>query len=219
MKRFETAITPWDGEAAQIALEELGVSKDEKEHVFYVYLNDFEQLAKAAAKEHQDQWDIKIPRTEDNVAGGSIRVRKTTHFDSPVGKATKTVYTQTTKVIVNDKGEKDEYEQEVGSDNFAQFMMLSPYGMVKDRFTFPIEGTDLKWEVDVYLKADGTYHNWCKIDLEVEDLNTPIPSELPIAVTNIILGNPKKNSDEDKVKIRELYDTVFLTRNRYRSVE
>lgn len=186
-----------------------GKSQDEIEHVFYARVADFKQF-EGMAKERQEQWEIKIPKTDYNTAAGSIRVRKTVED----GQAPQ--YVMTSKVIVDGNGKRDEVPIESTAGQFIHFAVLSDGGMIKDRFTFPIKGTDMKWEVDLFLKPDGSYHDWCKIDLEVKDLSVPIPNEFPISFTALIPGDKKKQSDTDAQLVRQLYETCFITRYKWK---
>lgn len=192
----------------QIALEAevaTGVKQAENEHSFYARIADMKQFD-GLPKERQEQWEIKVPKTDRNTAAGGIRVRKT------IVDGQRPEYVMTSKVLISSDGKKDEVPIASTPHQFIHFALLSEGGMIKDRFTFPIKGTDLKWEIDLFLKPDGGYHDWCKIDLEVEDLNAPIPQELPIAFTALIPGDPSKRTDAQSAKLRELFDTCFLTR-------
>lgn len=196
---------------ASIALEEdaTGVAAVETEHVFYVYITDFKQLDKAASKIHQEQWEIKVPRTDKNATSGGIRVRLVQEGDGPKQ------YCLTSKVVINAEGDKDEVTTETTADMFVHFAFLSQGGMIKDRYTFPIDGSDLVWEVDMFLKPDGSYHNWAKIDLEVPDRNAPIPEQFPVSFSQIISGDASRRNEAESRKISELYSQFFLTPNQY----
>lgn len=205
----------YDKALAEIALEEdtSGVGAVETEHVFYVFINNFDQLKSATSKIHQEQWEVKLPRTEKNATSGSLRVRKVVEEGQPVQ------YCLTTKLLLNEDGDKDEVTTETSADMFTHLAFLSPGGMIKDRYTFPIEGSELVWEVDMFLKPDGTYHNWAKIDLEVKDRNEPIPEQFPVQFSQIIKGGYQQQSEAEAKKISELYSNFFLTPNKYRHVE
>ena len=94
-----------------------GKSQDEIEHVFYARVADFKQF-EGMAKERQEQWEIKIPKTEYNTAAGSIRVRKTTEDGKPP------VYIMTSKVIVDGNGKLDEVPIASTSVQFIHFAVL-----------------------------------------------------------------------------------------------
>jgi hypothetical protein len=104
--------------------------------------------------------------------------------------------------------------------------------MIKDRYEYPIDddtvpaglGKGLKWEVDFFLKPDGTYFPWVKIDLEVKKRISPLRSgqldlpPFPFEAEEWILGQTGERSDEDEGKVRMLYDTMFLAKNRYAQI-
>lgn len=185
-----------------------GVSEIEREFVIYAELLDKSQLNKSSQLLEQEQWNLFIPKTEKNAAQGGVRIRKETTNGV-------TNYLLTTKVKVGD--DKQECTVPTTEDNFKQFKLLADDGMVKNRFTFPIEGTDLKWEVDMFLKPNGEYHDWCKIDLEVTDKDMELPP-LPMNFGRVILPpefrDPHQNTD-DEAKIKELWDTCFRSENEF----
>lgn len=191
----------------RIALEEASDGKmfKEIEHVFYGRLIDIEELKKAASVESQEQWEIRIPKTEENANSGSIRIRKTT-----VGDA-EPEYILTTKVSAGG-GDKIEVPIPTTADNFEQFKILSFAGMRKDRYHFPVEGTDLVWEVDMFLKPEGGYHEWVKIDLEVSDRGAAIPS-LPIELKDVITSDYGMRTEAEELQVSALYAHTFITKN------
>ena len=180
----------------------------EAEHTIYGRLVDHSQLKKASSMEHHEQWEVRIEKTEEIAGSGSMRVRKIQVGDS------EPTYEFTTKVKTKEDNLKLECSVLTTADNFMQFQFLSGKGMIKDRFHFPIIGTELVWEVDMYLKEDGTYHDWCKIDLETDDLNAPLP-ELPIEFSDVILpeGMGEDTPEERNKKLDILYEKVFLSKN------
>lgn len=191
----------------RVALEENadGTANDEIEHVFYARLVDPSQLQNADSKEFQEQWEIKVPKTDENGAGGGLRIRKTVTTDGKVE------YVLTSKVKVN-ATKKIEVGVPTTEDQFASFKYLSPGGMIKDRYIFLIEGSDHKWEVDVFHRPEGGYHEWVKIDLEVTDIDDPVPP-FPLELRDIIDGRPDKHNEDEEARIRALYSSDFITKN------
>lgn len=185
----------------------------EREKVFYVRVTDTDQLSGAASRDSQEQWTVKIPKTEGNAAKGNIRVRKVVGGND----GAEPQYVLTTKAERNSE-DRLEVPAPVTEDMFKLFRQLADTGMIKDRYSFPVEGTDLVFEVDMFLdtskaEADHTpYHQWAKIDLELKDFNGEIP-ELPIKVEEVIPGDT--TDPEQRAKITELYETVFLTKNNF----
>ena len=88
--------------------------------------------------------------------------------------------------------------------------------MIKDRYTFLVPGTDLKWEVDCFKQPDGKYYPWVKIDLEVTNRNDPLP-QLPMHFRDVIMpkGFGRADEAESEAKIKELYERYFLTPNTF----
>ncbi|MNU19568.1 hypothetical protein D3C71_77970 [compost metagenome] len=210
----------------RVALEEdtSGKANNEIEHTYYAQLKDLSQLQKAAELEKQEQWELRIPQTAGfNALGGQIRIRKTEvakrEGDTPLGPESQTSpaeYVLTVKVQGGADGGRREASLPASEDIFTMFKFLSGKGMVKHRYIFPVEGSDRIWEVDTFLKEDGTYSDWVKIDFEVEDLNATVPP-LPVSVDmETIVTNAKNHMTEAEQKlVTDLYDRVFLTLNQY----
>lgn len=178
-----------------IALEdnEDGTKSREKEYVWYGRLANPAELQKAAGQEVQKQSAIKVP-------GGTIRVRETTAMGS-------VRYTLTAKAY-SGRGDAEEVSLPVSSDMCDVFKAITRESMDKIRYTFPIEGTDLKWEVDVFIDPAGNSKGWVKIDLEVPEETSEWPP-LPITLTDMIFGGNEEYTPEQKEKLGVLFTTVF----------
>lgn len=181
-----------------LGLEDLedGKATREKEYVWYGRLTNTEELKKAANQETQKQSCIKGK-------GGTIRVRET------VGMG-QTRFTLTAKAY-SGRGDADEGSLPVSKDLHEIFKSITGESMDKIRYTFPIEGTDLKWEVDVFIDLEGNPKEWVKIDLEVPETITEFPP-LPVTLADMIFGANEEYTQEQKTKLDELYATVFTNK-------
>ena len=180
----------------------------EQEYVFYVRITNFKQLENAAHAEKHEQWQIKIPSTDDNAGSGSIRARKVTSADGSIS------YELTTK----SKTKKGNIETTIPAteENFTQIAFMANSGMRKDRYTFPIPNSDLSFEVDVYPDGKAGYYTWAKIDLEVKSPLSSFP-ELPIQVEEIITPQDAE-TPEGQEEVSRLFDTFFLLKNKYKDL-
>lgn len=197
----------------RLVLEEISDGKAfrEIEHTFYARLANPGDLAKASSQEHQEQWELKFPKTDKNGGSGTVRIRKT------IPKGGVPEFVLTTKTMASRDGDRIEVPVPTTEPMFKQFQLMCENGMVKDRYHFPIEGTDLVWEVDMFLKPGGhigvgPYEDWCKIDLEVKDRSAAIPP-LPFETEELITAPFGKRTEEEESKIREMYDTIFCRKN------
>lgn len=193
-----------------ISIEDLADGKThvEREHVFYGRLRDFNQLSKATSKEKQEQWEIKLPKTENNIGSGGVRVRRT-----EIGESVE--YTLTAKVRTEEEDAKLEATCPASEDLFNLFAMLAQSGMRKVRYNFPTKntsGNEVVFEVDVFILDNGQYSPWCKIDVEVPNASTELPA-FPIQFEGLIKQG-SQNTEAERSLIRGLYDEVFLTKKR-----
>jgi hypothetical protein len=126
-----------------------GLTRREKEIVYYVKVQNPDELFKSFTKEEQEQWEIKVPRTVDNAAGGRIRVRK-----AKIGNELK--YILTSKTFI-DKNDHDETELLTTESMFNQFRQMSESGMIKHRCELKIEGDGLNNIIEVVIQPVGCH--------------------------------------------------------------
>ena len=190
------------------------VASKETEFTIYAQLTDFTQLEKAVSVEEQEQWMIRLEKTDKNAASGSIRVRR---VQSKGSEPTYLICTKT-KMKEEAEGASSSFECEVPTteENFVQFRFLADQGMLKHRYRFPILGSDKSWEIDVFPDGEGGYHEWVKIDYETDDPKAQLP-ELPIQFADIIMpkGFPNDGGDQREDRVWMIYDRCFLTKNIY----
>lgn len=195
-----------------LATEEVADGKvfKEIEHTIYARIVNPVELEKAASKEHQEQWEIRVAKTDKNAGDGSIRVRKTV---IPGGDP---VFVRTSKIRQNADGDKLELPMPSNEDEFNMVRFLAEQGLIKDRYFFPIEGTKMVWEVDMFPKIGGGYHEWVKIDLEVEDREAAIPP-FPIELTDVIMpkGFGRQDEEQSEALVRKIYDDCFIAKNQF----
>lgn len=218
---FSRAVT------GNIAMESEATGKlgFERELDWYARITDWEQLKKAASWEAHSQWQIPVAKHEGNAGSGSIRMRAiwpggsfNSFFDLK-----DPCYVQAIKLKGN--GGKYEVESERTADEFKVFQYLCDYGMVKDRYKFPVPGTDRCWEIDCFLRPEAElarrkglafdgpyYHEWVKIDYEFKQEGDPIPP-LPITVENLIDRMGKDRTEEDSKILDLCYSQLFRTPN------
>ena len=196
-----------------------GESRIEIELVYHAILEDMSVLETAAKKEVQEQWEIKIEKTEPsvtprNLTGGRLRVRK-------INNGEKYVFCSKTK----DGDHQQEIELESTEDQFRQFVGMATGGMLKTRYYFPIEGTEgsfpegefdgkLVWEIDVFKKhPDEPDQEWVKIDLEMpENWNKEIPI-FPFDTKQLITSQYPNRPENEEVVVSRLYDQDFMMRH------
>ena len=198
-----------------VGVEEMVEGKvvTETEIILYGRLTDTEQLKTAASCEQQEQWSILLKGDENGKGKGSVRARMV-KVDGEEAK-----YIQTIKVK-RDQHSSLEVEMEITKDVFEMIKFLSEAGMVKDRYRFPIEGSDKVWEVDVFKKDDGSYQEWVKIDLETDTPEAPLP-DLPIEFAELITPDDLKGDKADihNKTLDILYKDIFRSLNPYRTGE
>lgn len=182
----------------------------EKEYMFFFYLQDPSVLNSLTTKAKQEQWQILIPKSEDNLRGGSIRVRKEV---TDMGVK----FTQTYKLWDDEPG-KDEIEYEIPQEVFEAHRALCSNGQIKTRYTIPIDGTlglgpngkALAWQVDVFKDKQGVVIPWVKVDLEVKEALDQIP-KFPLEHTQAILHQRGERTEAEEAQVRKLLDELYTT--------
>jgi len=227
--------------AQKVALEEEkadGKVTKEIEYMFYAKLEDENILNNARSVEIQEQWGLWYDKTEENAGTGSIRVRRITPkgmIDGGlVAVRSPTQYVQTIKIKTKE-GDALEIPDESSSDAFKAFKILADSGMAKHRYRFDIpesgkkpyfipgssepiaySGTNLTWEVDMFVVPGGEVYNdrpkyfpWCKIDLEVPDRSVEIPP-FPEGFEQVFDSKDPNLTEEQKAVVKEMKQFLSL---------
>lgn len=184
-----------------------GKTGTELEHAFWVKLNGISQLHKAVKAVKQRQVQVKVEKTDSNFAGGIIRVRETEDTSKNV----------TYELTVKQEHEGTETRTEVTipatRDIFVQVAGLAEDMVVKHRYYFETDTPGRYWEVDAAPDGQGGYYEWARVELEVDDMNTPLPA-MPFSTTEAIfshLSNPEGLDDEEwEKRDKELYRVYFV---------
>lgn len=183
-----------------------GKAVREIEHTIFARLLNFEQLKSATHAEVQEQYIVSVDKSEENAGEGQIRVRKITD------RSGNTRYEMTTKNVVKDG--KVEVTIPTTEENFTQIKVLSNLSMLKHRYTFPIKGTDYKWEVDAVPDGNGGYFPWVRAEIEVKSKEDK-GGEFPLKAEEVYMKAPLgEMSDEDfKEKTEPLMVKFFKRGN------
>lgn len=181
-----------------------GKAVREIEHTIFARLLNFEQLKSATHAEVQEQYIVSVDKSEENAGEGQIRVRKITD------RSGNTRYEMTTKNVVKDG--KVEVTIPTTEENFTQIKVLSNLSMLKHRYTFPIKGTDYKWEVDAVPDGNGGYFPWVRAEIEVKSKEDK-GGEFPLKAEEVYMKAPLgEMSDEDFKEKTEPLMTKFFKR-------
>ena len=164
----------------------MSISNSETEIVIYGHIVDFTGLDTAKAIEEHYQAEVYGTPT------GKIRVRKT--INSSI-----TTYEQTIKEKQPIQSDGDiavsiEFNRVIDPDFFDAFYRIATRRVHKKRYTFEIENVVLKvddpniasievpsliYEVDIFMKADGSLVPWCKIDIEIDKVMLWVKQKYP----------------------------------------
>lgn len=177
-----------------------GTVQQEIEYAFFGCVENWDFLEGAAGSEKQEQWESY--RELGDGAFAQARVRA---IDDRT-------YQMCVKTKIPGELGKKEVEQVCSKDFFDQFCFFADKGLNKTRYFFPIEGTDLKWEVDVYTTQSGERHPWLKIDLEVKTADTKLP-KLPFEMKQVIINQPAQRTEEEKEHISNLFKEWTISLN------
>lgn len=168
-----------------------GQKRQELEYTFYGKLDDMSVLEteKVTSKEEHEQYFI--PVESDNIG---MRIRR----------INLTNYVMTVKARRDGVKGKEEVEQEISEDMFNLLRETATAGYKKTRYIIPVDGTDLKWEVDVFKDAVEQVVSWIKLDLEVPEVDTTLP-ELPFSLSEAIVAQGDRKTDEEVALIDNLW--------------
>lgn len=180
----------------EVSLESLidGVKAQEIEFTMYVELEDLNELKKKAIKsETQEQWLIPLDKDEVGT-DGKIRIRLIDNARP----------TMATKIKREGLAGCEEVESDISMDMYHHLREMAVGGYAKTRYCVPSTIQGLIWEIDVFYGNGGAQHPWVKVDLEVKNLNDPIPT-FPLAHGKVIFADGTMTYS-DSMKVKELWD-------------
>ena len=212
-----------------VATEDLAkFTSEETEVVIYAKITNPEGLSQANKIEQHEQAQVKTKK-------GSIRVRKITE------QGKDPVFELTAKEKKNDSNVQSSIEitKRITEDIYNMFMTVCENFMSKTRYTFKVENLrvkvkdleasisakDMNWEVDVFTNPKGQVSQWCKIDLEVQNLKKLLEEnnlevgdikliasigKLPFAPNNVVIDDKSQDDPDKRALITALYETEFL---------
>lgn len=187
----------------EVANEAFDDKIEEIEYDFYAKITDFDQLKKAKYKKDQEQWSLFFFK---EAVRCSLRVRKITD-DKNIK------FEIANKLKIGDLDDEWEIEKEIERHHFDILKSLSKSGMMKTRYYFPINETDMVWEVDVFYNSKGEPLPWVKVDLEVDQRLNKLPP-YPIEAEEWIEEQFNERSPETIDKIDKLYKNLFIIRKK-----
>lgn len=166
-------------------------------------------FSKATSRRRIEEWQLKTIHGAKKIGavGGCVRVRAYNDKDYEI--TTKVFHsggtTGDTKLL-----QATECNVSITREYFNAFKSLAPVGSIRERYTYPIEGTKSVWEVDIYYDEHGKMQPWAKLDLEFDRtvdsrFMTELPP-LPIPTQRIITGERTPAEDALAAKI---FDTMF----------
>ena len=184
----------------QPTTEDSGEAVEEIEYIFFLKLDDFEQLERLAKySERQEQWSLLFRKQAVETV---VRVRRINAEGSER-------FVLTSKINFPELDGKWELEQDAERIHFDIVKENADSGMIKRRYFFPIDGTDMIWEVDVFYDENGEPVEWVKVDLEVQQRLGTIPT-FPIEYVDSVEEQPEVHTDAQKRLVRGLFRDHYI---------
>lgn len=179
-----------DVDLSHIKMESIDGEKHiEREYTAYARVEDFSWIEEAPEHEHHEQWEL--PYSKDGNIRGRLRLINNRRYTEAVKEK-----------LISEEGSY-EVEFDISRDAFEMKKKACVNGYSKDRYNFPIPGTNQKWEVDVFKSKSGGRSDWVKIDLEYNSKQDAIP-DFPFAVKEVIILDV-----DSSVEARETVDLLW----------
>jgi hypothetical protein len=203
-------------------------TQKEVEVVIYAKITNPEGLAEAYSVEQHEQAQVKTSK-------GSVRIRKiTTEGKEPYFEMT------SKQKLQDDKAQSSiETTKRISSDVYELFLTVCENYMSKTRYIFKaetinvkvgdmtaqIKAKDMNYEVDVFSRADGNQSEWCKIDLEIDNLRNLLEEnnlniedikliasigKLPFKPNHVVIDDGSDEDPDKRALITALYQNEFL---------
>lgn len=180
-----------------ISLEDvMNTPTQELEFTFYAELKSLEELDKLAVViEKHEQYELKI----ESPINGRARLRLVNDRR----------HTMTTKIQRSGMRGWEEVNSDISKPLFLHLKEMARPGYIKNRHVIPIPDSNLKWEVDVFYNHDGGFSKWVKIDLEVDDLDQPLPIT-PFEINKFIYADKQEPTAEEQRIVKWLWEEEWV---------
>lgn len=200
----------------------------ENEFTAYALINDMDGLNNADSVEEHIQAEVRLKDSKDR-----IRVRHTKRNDEDILESTIKLKIPSDDSIDN----LIEHTVEIDEGYYTAMFYAASHYIHKTRYTYICRNLDIsvkapignftkiklpivKYEVDVFYDIDGGINPYCKIDVELDDLQRYIAdidpdlelkieirlTHLPFKPTNIL----SSLDDDDQSQIDELYKRYLI---------
>ena len=182
------------GKTFALACEDYGVGV-ERELTFYVKMSDLSVLNSLEAID-QEQWKLDLKGPNET---GRFRARLEN------GK----VHSICCKFPRKSGDGMVEAETLVNKEfwDFA-IKMFGHHGYKKTRYIYPVPGTDLKFEIDVFLSESGRQHPYVKVDLEYP-ADIPVLPEFPFPVDEDTAIDGNDMTKEEEAFVDDLWENQW----------
>ncbi len=159
----------------------------EREITAYVRLRDLYDVTSIAdSSETHEQWQIPMASKK---AKARIRLTDNVEYSHTIKEKTKTQF------------ESIESEQKIEAAFFEVMKRsVATNGYLKTRYNIKIEGSDRKWEVDVFKKYNGEPSLWVKLDYEFGEGEVDLP-EIPFEYNEIIIPDIEEGRDAEVTRL------------------
>lgn len=188
-------------ESLAVALESAPAGKLEREieFVFFAKIDNLDWTKNAAETELQEQWEIRLPGRRDPNGSGIVRTRAVNNNEYSIGMKYRT------------KGSEGslEVEQTITKEMFDVYKLFATSGFIKRRHKFPVPGSKLVWEVDLYYDRHGKPVDWVKMDLEVPSMAVKRPA-YPIPFVQIIENQYDQRTKQEHDLVNKVFDSFKL---------
>lgn len=170
-------------------------------YVFTIYarLSNMDDLSKANTVEVRERC---LLMNKEDETGAVVVVH--------LNKVNDAGYYMTTKLIHKNATTIEQVHVPISETSYSHLGRVAHNRIPFTRHKFPCANSDLDWEIDVFKAASGSSHPWVKIDLEVKDLDDPVPP-LPLTCDEYFLDFPGIVTNEQKAFVNRLWTRDWLS--------
>lgn len=170
-------------------------------YVFTIYarLKDMDELARVKTLERR----IRAVLLESEDKQGNL-------VSVYINKVNDDGYYQTTKLRYPKHQGVEVVNVPISPASFNHLSRISAWATPFERLRIPSADRKTQWVIDVFQTSAGKRHEWVKMDIEVEDLDSNIP-KFPLEVEEYILDFPGEVTPEQTKFIKSLWERKWFS--------